>query len=139
VTSAGTVVQASSLVGIAGVVLYDPQHFYYDVQYQPYDMVPILRRGSCFVNFITAFPPFANPRPLQTANVYLTGASQGWFSTDSQATPVPQAVFSIAAKDYYQTSDGSPAADISFPTPPIPLGVTNTTFGAGVALCEVNF
>lgn len=122
---------------LVGVVVYDPNHFDSSVQYQQGDMVPVLRHGACFCSFVTNQPPFANPVPLQTASYY-PGAGNGQFTTDPAGIPVPQIVFQVAAADYYPNSDGSPQADLPLPVPGVPPGTMDTTFGAGVALVEVN-
>lgn len=136
VPGTNTIRTARDTVGLAGVVTYDPQRFDHLVVYQQYDMVPVVRRGSVFCSFITLLPPFANPAPMAPARFY-PGLGKGQFTNDVVGTLVsPGMHFSMATKDYYQNSDGSPQADVPFPVPAVPLGETVTTFGTGCALLE---
>ena len=135
---AGHIQVARDLTRLVGVSVYDPDHFYHDVVYEQYDEVPVMRVGRCYCSFVTNQPPYANPGPGQAVRFY-AGAGQGVFTTDASGTmTTPKIVFAMALRDYYNTSAGSPAKDIPFPVPPLPPGITNTTFGSGVALVEIN-
>ena len=131
---AGALHPVSSGYPLAGIVVYDPHHYDASVQYEAKDMVPVMRRGSVFVAFVTLLPPFSEPLPLDTARYYPGGV----FTTDLAGAPLYLGCFSVATRDYYANTDGSPAADIPYPVPPLPPGISDTTFGSGVALVDIN-
>jgi len=128
---------ATRLVGIGA---YDPDRYDHQVVYQQGDVFPVVRRGGIFVAFAALVPPFADPAPMAGARFYpgAPGAPQaGWFTTDLAGTVAHKCLFIPGSKDYYQTTSGSPQADVPLDVPPIPLGEMSTTFGDGVALVEV--
>lgn len=126
---------ARDLSSEVGISVYDPQHFNFDVVYNAGDPIPVMRRGTCFAAFEQLGSDFS-PAPLSTVRV-LVGAGAGQFTSHSTGMALSRGVFQIASKDYYSNGDGSPAADIPFPSVPPPPGITNTTFGGSVCLVEL--
>lgn len=125
---------------LVGVTCYDPDKYDHAVIYEDYDTLPVVRRGSVFCAFTTILPPFMPPAPCAAARAYV-GPAMGQFTTDPAGGSVVAfrgITFSIASADYYVNTDGSPQADVPEPVPPIPLGVTDTTFGSGCALVDLS-
>ena len=137
---ATTVRIARDGAGLVGVSVYDPAHFDSSVVYQAGDPMPVIRRGDTFASFTLLLPPYAPPLACSPASFYV-GASLGQATTDSASNTivVPQVCFGTKALEYYQGTDGSPQADLPYPVPPEPAGVTSVTFGTGVVMVWVNF
>jgi hypothetical protein len=134
VPGAETVRVARDAYSIVGVTTYDPTRHTSNVVYNRYDVVPVVRIGSIFVRFTTVLPPFREPFPMEDAFFY---ASSGVFTTDlAVGLRLAGACFSVATREYYQNSDGSPQQDIPYPVP-APATML-TTFGEGVALVDLN-
>lgn len=129
-----TIQPATGAHPLGGVAVFDPGKYYKDVIYNQFDMVPVLRVGSVFVLY-TGVGDFPDPEALEEALFY---AGTGIFTNDPAGVACPQAVFSIASQEYYSNGDGSPAADIPFPSVPPPPGTINTIFPSGAALIDLN-
>jgi hypothetical protein len=144
----GRIQVARSTNQLVGVVTFNPAEFLADWEYyQQGDMVPVVRRGQVFCRFLALQPPFSAPGEYSPVYFYPgpwvwpvpANTAAGYFTTDKVGTfTTPKVNFALANKDYYQTSDGSPAADYPYPVPPIPVGSQDTTFGDSIALAEVN-
>lgn len=126
----GLLMLARSLTALAGVAVYDPARYDHFLIWQRGDMVPVCRKGAVYCLFNGS----RDPQPMEEVRLAVAGV----LTTDATGTPVPRCVFSVATDAQYPNTDGSPQADVPYPVPPIPLGATSTTFGAGTALMEVN-
>lgn len=136
----GTLVQASGngvraardLNNLVGIASLDPHKYDRSLVWNQYDVIPIVRRGTIFVLYTGGISPKCATQPgLDTVT---TGAF------NISGTPVPRCAYSIASQAYYDNGDTGlqGASDLIDSPLPNPVGISDTLFGEGCALVEIN-